>query len=114
MFPQLWSEPDGGLHKYLTRFFSSDDPTFQHIAVWTLLQLLESNDRTLLGLIQNSNDIFEMVKAIAHRPTPVSSDDEGAYEHFAGEEDGDIQDVTSLAKQCLDIIEVGDSSSSHS
>lgn len=41
-FSAVWSEPDGGLHGYLVRFLESEDTTFQHIAIWTLVQLLES------------------------------------------------------------------------
>lgn len=41
-FNEVWDKPDGGMHKYLHRFLSSPDATFQHIAVWTIVQLLES------------------------------------------------------------------------
>lgn len=30
------------MHQYLYRFLTSSDATFQHIAVWTIVQLLES------------------------------------------------------------------------
>jgi hypothetical protein len=41
-FNDVWDKPDGGMHKYLFRFLTSPDATFQHIAVWTIVQLLES------------------------------------------------------------------------
>lgn len=41
-FNDVWDKPDGGMHRYLYRFLSSPDTTFQHIAVWTIVQLLES------------------------------------------------------------------------
>ncbi|KZT58395.1 ARM repeat-containing protein [Calocera cornea HHB12733] len=41
-FNDVWDKPEGGLHAYLYRFLSSTDATFQHIAVWTIVQLLES------------------------------------------------------------------------
>jgi vacuolar protein 8 len=41
-FNETWDKPDGGMHKYLYRFLASPDATFQHIAVWTIVQLLES------------------------------------------------------------------------
>lgn len=44
-FNAVWNEPDGGLHGYLVRFLESQDTTFQHIAVWTIVQLLESGGR---------------------------------------------------------------------
>jgi vacuolar protein 8 len=41
-FNDVWDKPEGGMHKYLYRFLTSPDTTFQHIAVWTIVQLLES------------------------------------------------------------------------
>lgn len=41
-FNDVWDTPDGGMHKYLYQFLTSADATFQHIAVWTIMQLLES------------------------------------------------------------------------
>ena len=41
-FNDVWENPDGGMQRYLFRFLSSPDTTFQHIAVWTIVQLLES------------------------------------------------------------------------
>ena len=41
-FNDVWDKPEGGMHQYLYRFLTSSDATFQHIAVWTIVQLLES------------------------------------------------------------------------
>jgi vacuolar protein 8 len=41
-FNEVWDNPEGGMHQYLHRFLTSPDATFQHIAVWTIVQLLES------------------------------------------------------------------------
>jgi vacuolar protein 8 len=41
-FNDVWDKPEGGMHAYLHRFLISADLTFQHIAVWTIVQLLES------------------------------------------------------------------------
>lgn len=46
-FNDVWDKPDGGMHKYLHRFLTSPDATFQHIAVWTIVQLLESGGQRL-------------------------------------------------------------------
>ena len=46
-FNDVWDKPDGGMHKYLFRFLTSPDATFQHIAVWTIVQLLESGGNAL-------------------------------------------------------------------
>jgi hypothetical protein len=50
-FNDVWEKPDGGLHAYLYRFLSSSDATFQHIAVWTIVQLLESGGLSFLSIM---------------------------------------------------------------
>lgn len=94
IFIQNWTEPAGGIHGYLRRFLASGDPTFQHIAIWTLLQLLESEDPRLLERISKSNEIVRMVTDIAERS--IESDDED-------NEDGEGE-VVSLARRCLEIL----------
>lgn len=94
IFIQNWTEPAGGIHGYLRRFLASGDPTFQHIAIWTLLQLLESEDARLLERISQSNEIVRMVTDIAERN--IESDDED-------NEDGEGE-VVSLARRCLEIL----------
>ncbi|KAL9060044.1 MAG: hypothetical protein Q9162_000894 [Coniocarpon cinnabarinum] len=74
IFVQSWKQPNGGIHGYLTRFVASGDSTFQHIAIWTLLQLLESGDQQLVDLISRSDDIVRVIKQISGRN--VESDDE--------------------------------------
>ncbi|KAL2266503.1 hypothetical protein VTJ83DRAFT_5855 [Remersonia thermophila] len=97
IFIQNWLEPSDGVHGYLSRFLSSGDATFQHIAIWTLLQLLESEDKKLIGLIGKSDDIVSMVKQIANRP--MESDNEA--------EDDDEGEVVSLAQRCLELLGQG-------
>ena len=92
IFLQNWTEPSGGIHGYLRRFLASGDPTFQHIAIWTLLQLLESEDSRLLRLISKSEEIVQMVMDIADRN--VESDDE----------DNGEGEVVNLARRCLEIL----------
>jgi len=94
IFIQNWTEPAGGIHGYLRRFLASGDPTFQHIAIWTLLQLLESEDQQLMEHIGKSNEIIDMVTEIAERN--IESDDED-------NEDGEGEVVT-LARRCLELL----------
>ncbi|OJD15051.1 vacuolar protein 8 [Emergomyces pasteurianus Ep9510] len=98
IFVRDWSEPNGGIHGYLSRFLASGDPTFQHIAIWTLLQLLESEDKRLHGYITHSEDIVEMVKMIANKN--VESDDEDGAEDDEGE-------VVALARRSLELLGQG-------
>jgi vacuolar protein 8 len=94
IFIQNWTEPAGGIHGYLRRFLASGDPTFQHIAIWTLLQLLESEDDRLIERIGQSNEVVQMVTEIADRN--IESDDED-------NEDGEGEVVT-LARRCLEFL----------
>ncbi|EEH15756.1 vacuolar protein 8 [Paracoccidioides brasiliensis Pb03] len=101
IFVRDWSEPNGGIHGYLSRFLASGDPTFQHIAIWTLLQLLESGDQRLHGYITRSEDVVEMVKMIADKNLESGDEGEGAGE--GGGED-DQGEVVALARRSLEIL----------
>lgn len=97
IFIRDWAEPNGGIHGYLKRFLASGDPTFQHIAIWTLLQLLESDDPKLVSLVAKAEDIIQMVKTIAEKH--VESDDEDGEE---GE-----GEVIALAQRSLELLGKG-------
>lgn len=99
LFLSSWTTPSGGIHGYLVRFLSSGDATFQHIAIWTLLQLLESEDASLLKAIKDSKDVLSMVRDISERP--IESGDEGDP---ADSEDGE-NEVINLARRCLELSE---------
>lgn len=61
-FNDVWDKPDGGMHKYLHRFLTSPDATFQHIAVWTIVQLLESGGQHLkIPLVKYSTKIIVII-----------------------------------------------------
>lgn len=94
IFVKDWTEPNGGIHGYLNRFLASGDPTFQHIAIWTLLQLLESEDKPLVELISKAEDVIKMIRTIADKKVE-SDDDEG--------EDGEGE-VVALANRSLELL----------
>ena len=106
LFQSSWSQPSGGIHGYLARFLNSGDPTFQHIAIWTLLQLLESDDASLIQTINQSKDVMEVVRDISRRE--VESENEA---DTAESEDGEAE-VVALARRCLEISSGGGSSDS--
>ncbi|KAJ5943259.1 hypothetical protein N7516_003427 [Penicillium verrucosum] len=97
MFVRDWADANGGIHGYLHRFLASGDPTFQHIAIWTLLQLLESEDKKLIGYISRSEDIVQLVKIISDKN--IESDEEDA-------DDGEGEVIT-LARRCLELVGAG-------
>lgn len=95
IFVKNWSQPDGGIHGYLKRFVLSGDPTFMHIAIWTLLQLLQSGDKQLRDRIASAEEMVNAIKSIADRN--AESDDE---EREEGE-----GEVATLARRCLELLE---------
>ncbi len=93
IFVKNWTQPNGGIHGYLNRFLASGDPTFQHIAIWTLLQLLESDDKSLVDLISKADDVIQMIQAISDKN--IESDEEEG-------EDGEGE-VVALARKSLEL-----------
>ena len=51
-----WAQPNEGIYGFLIRFLESGSPTFEHIALWTILQLLESNNTEINALIIKENE----------------------------------------------------------
>lgn len=94
MFIQNWTSPNGGIHGYLKRFLDSGDATFQHIAIWTLVQLLESEDEKLIALIHKAENVVKMVQAIGDKN--VESDEEDG-------EDGEGE-VVALARRACELM----------
>ncbi|KAF9654285.1 ARM repeat-containing protein [Thelephora ganbajun] len=74
-FNEVWDKPEGGMHNYLYRFLTSPDATFQHIAVWTIVQLLESGDPQLISNIRSSPLLAPHIRQLAtsRNSTPSSS-----------------------------------------
>ena len=78
----------------MKRFLASGDATFQHIAIRTLLQLLESEEKKLISLIGKSEEIVQMIKTISDKQ--IESNDEG-------EEEGEGK-VIQLAQRSLQLL----------
>ncbi|KAJ3775319.1 armadillo-type protein [Lentinula raphanica] len=78
-FNDVWDKPDGGMHRYLYRFLSSPDATFQHIAVWTIVQLLDSGDPQLISNIRGSNLLVPNIRNLATSQTSTPSSSVGSH-----------------------------------
>ena len=74
-FSEVWDMPEGGMHNYLYRFLNTPDATFQHVAVWTIIQLLESGDPRLITKIRSSPLLVPHIRQLAtsRDSTPSSS-----------------------------------------
>jgi len=112
-FNDVWDKPDGGMHQYLFRFLSSPDATFQHIAVWTIVQLLESGDPQLISNIRSSNLLIPNIRNLASSHTGSSPSSAGTprshrsqthsyQETDTGEGHGEIQ---MLGRRILDFVD---------
>ncbi|SPC60903.1 probable VAC8 - vacuolar membrane protein, required for the cytoplasm-to-vacuole targeting [Ustilago sp. UG-2017b] len=101
-FNAVWSQPEGGLHGYLIRFLESQDSTFQHIAVWTIVQLLESGDAQLEEHIRSSEQVLPLIQHLASLSVDHSAEDvrtEGSDDGASAE-----GEISSLARRIQEMI----------
>ncbi|KAI8974751.1 vacuolar protein 8 [Pilobolus umbonatus] len=93
-FVKAWTEPEGGLQKFLIRFLSDQqDIAFQHIGVWTVDQFLEGGDRRLSNLIAASDDIIQSIERIV-KHSYIDNNEEHVDEMDS--------EINALAKRVLD------------
>ncbi|KAF9229528.1 vacuolar protein 8 [Gyrodon lividus] len=112
-FNDVWDKPEGGMHRYLYNFLTSPDATFQHIAVWTIVQLLESGDPQLISNLRNSGLLNPPIRqlALSRTPTPTSSvgtprSHHSASQSYADTETGDGQaEIQLLARRILEFVD---------
>ncbi|KAG9046863.1 Vacuolar protein 8 [Tulasnella sp. UAMH 9824] len=105
-FNEVWDKPDGGLHAYLYRFLSSADATFQHIAVWTIVQLLESGDEQLIRNIRDSPRLQPYIHQLAQsQPTTPSSVGSRSHSYSESGGEGGTGEITALARRILELTE---------
>jgi hypothetical protein len=123
-FNQVWKEPADGLHGYLVRFLESHDTTFQHIAVWTIVQLLESGDAKLEAAIRGSSDIVPLVTKLStvaggpgsNAASSVAGDgprpSDSASQRTGSDEEDDEADgeIAILSRKILDLLDSADDS----
>jgi len=117
-FNEVWDEPDGGMHNYLYRFLTSPEVAFRHIAVWTIVQLLESGDGQLMSNICSSPLLAPHIRelAISENPSPSST---GGTPHSADSDSGretdktdDQGEVKRLSRKILEFVDDVDPSTS--
>ncbi|TNY17286.1 putative VAC8-vacuolar membrane protein required for the cytoplasm-to-vacuole targeting [Rhodotorula diobovata] len=107
-FAAAWDSPEGGLRGYLERFLASDDSTFRHIAVWTLVQLLESQDATLESLIRDSPRLRSLIDDLAAAPLPPAPSSSASDEHGSDDDDdvdGGEREIVELARTAAELMD---------
>lgn len=120
------------MHRYLYRFLTSTDATFQHIAVWTIVQLLESGgeywfysairassnmllssrqDPQLITNIRNSSLLIPNIRSLAETRTSTPTSSIGGTPHSHHSQAHSYQDtetgnghgeIQMLARRILD------------
>lgn len=64
------------------------------------MQLLESEDKKLIGYISQSDDIVQMVKSISDKDIGDGSDEDDG-------DDGGEGEVIALSRRCLELLGAG-------
>lgn len=59
-----WDVPEQGIRGFLERFLKSENPTFEHIALWTILQLLECHKPQITQLIKDNAEITSAIQKL--------------------------------------------------
>ncbi|KAG9105879.1 Vacuolar protein 8, partial [Ceratobasidium sp. 392] len=105
-FNDVWDKPEGGLHTYLFRFLSSPDATFQHIAVWTIVQLLESRDPQLTHNIRSSPLLIPHIRHLSASAASSPSSSPGSHSQSRTSSDdageGGQGEIAALARRILE------------
>ncbi|KAK1229229.1 Vacuolar protein 8 [Marasmius sp. AFHP31] len=105
-FNDVWEKPDGGMHRYLYRFLSSPDATFQHIAVWTIVQLLESGDPRISN-IRSSTLLVPNIRNLASSQafSPSSSVSSRSQSYDDTETNNGQGEIQLLARRILEFVD---------
>lgn len=69
-----WAQPNEGIYGFLLRFLQSGSATFEHIALWTILQLLESNNTDINALIKENEAVLSGIKNLSESQAQQSTD----------------------------------------
>ena len=96
-----WSQPNEGIHGFLLRFLQSGSATFEHIALWTILQLLESNNTEINSLIKDNEAILTGIKKLsASQQQPNQQNNSDQVDQF----DDPKVELYNLTQQILQIL----------
>ncbi|PSK34652.1 vacuolar protein 8 [Candidozyma pseudohaemuli] len=96
-----WNSPEEGIYGFLMRFLQSGSATFEHIALWTILQLLESNNDEIQALIKENESVLLGIKNLSEsqqQSNPAASNAE------LNEFDDPKVELYNLTQQILQIL----------
>ena len=85
----------------MLRFLQSGSATFEHIALWTILQLLESNNTEINSLIKDNEAILTGIKKLsASQQQPNQQNNSDQVDQF----DDPKVELYNLTQQILQIL----------
>jgi vacuolar protein 8 len=107
-FVKDWNAPAEGIRGFLLRFMASRDEIDQHIGVWTLIQLLESNgipflfqlltiDLQIHKLLREIPEIPDMLRSILRNATGEEPNEDGPVDEQFYEEGNEVISLTRTA-----------------
>lgn len=99
-----WNQPDQGIHGFLIRFLQSESATFEHIALWTILQLLESNNSDINSLIKGDEAIVSSIKKLSASQIQTQKSQNGGKLEQNEEFDDPKVELYNLTQQILQIL----------
>ncbi|CCE86357.1 Piso0_004841 [Millerozyma farinosa CBS 7064] len=98
-----WSQPNDGIHGFLLRFLQSNSATFEHIALWTILQLLECNHPEINSLIKEDESILSGIKHLSAAQQQQNNTQNGHVESADQYDDPKVE-LFNLTQQILQIL----------
>lgn len=99
-----WDAPNGGIVNFVTRYVQSDNPTLEHIALWTILQLLEANVPQITQLINDNEVIISSVKDLADSNHQAAINAQGSNAGGAEEFEDPKVELYNLTQQILQFV----------
>ncbi|KAI5954908.1 VAC8 [Candida jiufengensis] len=95
-----WQQPNEGIHGFLIRFLESGSATFEHIALWTILQLLESNSIEFNTFIKEDEAILTGIKKMSNSQQQIQTQSSNNSDEY---EDPKVE-LYNLTQQILQIL----------
>lgn len=104
-----WESPQDGIVGFLRRFLTSEFITFEHIALWTILQLADSEDERFITLLKENIDVINSVKKLLKQNyyITVNQNEEGTNRETDDENKYDAAlELYGLSKQILEVLDI--------
>ena len=99
-----WQQPNEGIHGFLIRFLELGSATFEHIALWTILQLLESNSPEFNSFIKEDEAILTGIKQMSNSQLQLNQGDRNGQVNPDDQYEDPKVELYNLTQQILQIL----------